>query len=190
MRYVGNEPRVCTKCGQQKTLTDGGRWKCRPCDSAYRKRHYQEHLDHERKRGATRIARYRKDPIKHEKIKASQRKSYQKNGRIKQQERLAKLKITDPWKWKATRLHPSVKGKISKDELKTLFDSQNGKCALTGRDLDLYTMELDHIIPRSKGGLNVISNVQWTCEEANQAKKNLTDDDFIKLCKEVVTFRS
>jgi 5-methylcytosine-specific restriction endonuclease McrA len=190
MRYVGNEPRICKKCGQPKTLTEGGRWKCKPCDRAWRVEHYHKNLDHERKRGNERMTRYRHDPIKNERIKATQRKCYQKNGRIRQQKRLAKLKIADPWKWKTTRLHPSIRGKISKDELKALFDKQGGKCALTGRDLDFWTMELDHIIPRSKGGQNALNNVQWTCEEANQAKKNLTDDDFIKLCKDVIAFRS
>lgn len=189
MRYA-IEPTICKKCGQPKTRTDRGDLKCRPCERAYRKEHYQKNLEHERKRGKERIARYRHDPVKNEKIKASQRKSYQKNGKANQKKRLAKMKIEDPWRYKANRIHPSVKGKLNKDELKSIWDRQNGKCALTGRDLNIYIMELDHIIPLSKGGLSVIDNLQWTCKEANQAKKDLLDDEFIELCKDVIAFRS
>ena len=62
-------------------------------------------------------------------------------------------------------------------------------CALTGRPIDFkkpHTYEYDHIIPTSRGGDNSLSNMQIVCPEVNRAKQNLTDDEFLDLCKEVV----
>lgn len=62
------------------------------------------------------------------------------------------------------------------------------KCYLTGRPLDLRkdNYELDHIIPISKGGSCKLDNMGITCEAANQSKSNLTVEEYIQLCKEVL----
>jgi len=63
------------------------------------------------------------------------------------------------------------------------------KCYLTGRPIDLENSKsynLDHIIPRTRGGDNSLENCGLACREANQAKHNLLLEDFIKLCQEVV----
>jgi 5-methylcytosine-specific restriction endonuclease McrA len=68
----------------------------------------------------------------------------------------------------------------------------NPSCCLTGRPIDLMkpnTYQLDHIIPKSKGGLNTLDNCQLLCKEANQAKNNLLIDEFIKLCRDVVNYQ-
>jgi 5-methylcytosine-specific restriction endonuclease McrA len=67
----------------------------------------------------------------------------------------------------------------------------NPKCALTGRKINLLdsrSYQLDHIVPRSKGGDNSLDNCQLTCREANQAKHELTTEEFIALCREVVEY--
>jgi hypothetical protein len=64
------------------------------------------------------------------------------------------------------------------------------KCYLTGRYvnlLDASTYELDHMIPRSKGGLNILDNCGISCPEANQAKRNMNVAEFLKLCEEVLS---
>ena len=65
----------------------------------------------------------------------------------------------------------------------------NPVCYLTGREIDLSksrTYSLDHIIPRSKGGDNSLENCGLTCRDANQAKCDLSLEEFVSLCQEVV----
>ena len=67
----------------------------------------------------------------------------------------------------------------------------NPVCALTGRAIDLMnskSYQLDHIVPRSKGGSSNLDNCQLLCKEANQAKHDLSLEDFIQLCNEVVDY--
>jgi len=63
------------------------------------------------------------------------------------------------------------------------------KCYLTGRDIDLLKDDycLDHIIPVCKGGSNDLDNLGITCPEANYSKAALTLDEYLNLCKEVLT---
>jgi 5-methylcytosine-specific restriction endonuclease McrA len=67
----------------------------------------------------------------------------------------------------------------------------NPMCSLTGRPINLLdsrSYQLDHIVPRSKGGDNSLDNCQLTCREANQAKHELTIDEFINLCREIINY--
>jgi CRISPR/Cas system Type II protein with McrA/HNH and RuvC-like nuclease domain len=61
-------------------------------------------------------------------------------------------------------------------------------CYLTGQQIDLTdpkSYELDHITPRSKGGLNELSNMGLASSAANRAKHDLTLEEFFKLCSNV-----
>ena len=69
-----------------------------------------------------------------------------------------------------------------------LWHKQRGRCALTGMRLD-RTAELDHIIPVSQGGKNERSNLQWLCKKVNRSKRDLTSEEFISLCKEVISYK-
>lgn len=63
-------------------------------------------------------------------------------------------------------------------------------CYLTGRPINLLNdkYHFDHKIPLSKGGSNDLENLGITCREANLAKSDLTFDEFIELCKEVLFY--
>lgn len=68
----------------------------------------------------------------------------------------------------------------------------NPICELTGRLIDIEdtrSWELDHKIPRSRGGDNSINNVAILSKVANQAKRDLTDAEFIQLCKDVLIYK-
>ena len=63
------------------------------------------------------------------------------------------------------------------------------KCYLTGMDIDISNTKsyhFDHKIPRSKGGDNSLDNLGICTREANQAKNNMTEKEFIELCKSVL----
>ena len=72
------------------------------------------------------------------------------------------------------------KGVKAKD-LSRLWKMQRGLCALTGRKLD-RTAQVDHKIPLARGGGDNIENLQWTTAEANRAKRDLKEDEFLELC--------
>ena len=64
-------------------------------------------------------------------------------------------------------------------------------CYLTGEPIDYdapNTYELDHIIPRSRGGSNKIDNLGIATREANRAKGDLSIDEFVDLCEKVARY--
>lgn len=66
-----------------------------------------------------------------------------------------------------------------------IWNKQKGICAYTGIKLVLgYGASIDHKIPRSRGGSDEASNLQWISDAANRAKLTMTDQeyrDFIEL---------
>jgi 5-methylcytosine-specific restriction endonuclease McrA len=50
-------------------------------------------------------------------------------------------------------------------------------CAYCGKDLSREYAEIDHINPRSKGGLNVRENYVLSCYRCNQIKLNRTPEE-------------
>jgi ATP adenylyltransferase len=52
-------------------------------------------------------------------------------------------------------------------------------CVLCGGGPPDFRLEVDHIKPRSKGGLNSMENLQILCERCNRAKSNRDDTSFL-----------
>lgn len=51
----------------------------------------------------------------------------------------------------------------------------NNICAITGEKIEKSNAEVDHILPLSKGGQDVLENVQWVSKYANRVKGNNTE---------------
>lgn len=83
---------------------------------------------------------------------------------------------------------------ITSEDLLKLLISQNGKCALTGWNLEFTrggdfgsgTNPLGCSVDRKDSQLGYIhGNVQLVCWKANKIKSNLSDSEFKELCKAV-----
>jgi site-specific DNA-methyltransferase (adenine-specific) len=51
-----------------------------------------------------------------------------------------------------------------------LYKEQEGKCNACGQDFELRNLEIDHIIPKSKGGGDYYENYQLLCGSCNRIK--------------------
>ena len=47
-------------------------------------------------------------------------------------------------------------------------------------------LEFDHIIPKSKGGTNTLSNLGLCVKDANTAKGDMSVDELVDLCKDIL----
>lgn len=77
-------------------------------------------------------------------------------------------------------------GDVSVESVLRLLESQQYRCALTGRSLTPQTAAMDHIVPVRFGGEHAIDNAQVLHKEVNRAKGSLTNEEFIGMCREVV----
>ena len=59
-----------------------------------------------------------------------------------------------------------------------VLKSAKSRCELCGVPADERALEVDHIVPRSKGGRDEISNLQALCYRCNAMKRDRDDTDF------------
>ena len=80
------------------------------------------------------------------------------------------------WEHRRKNRRP-VPGSIRYEVLKRA----NGRCELCGISKDLKALEVDHIVPKNKGGEDSINNYQALCYSCNSNKRDLDDTDFRNL---------
>ena len=119
------------------------------------------------------------------------------NQKEKALKRLKNQRKMNPWLHKTERFLKEYDGKkitynkrgdFNRKKLSEYLSSID-KCYLTGRPIDINdfnTYEFDHIHPRKLGGESSFENLGITRPEANRAKSDLTLDEFIGLCKDVL----
>lgn len=78
------------------------------------------------------------------------------------------------------------RGKITAGELLERLAQQKFKCALTGVPLESSMAVPDHRVPLSRGGKHRIENIDIVHVVANRAKGDMTTEEFVDLCKQVV----
>lgn len=80
---------------------------------------------------------------------------------------------------------------LNVDDLMAIYNKQEGKCAISGRDMTYITgegrvptnMSLDRKIP-SKG--YILDNIQLVCIQANKMKMELNHSDLILWCRDIL----
>ena len=120
-----------------------------------------------------------------------------KGQKKKAYDRVIKQRELQPWLHKSEAFFGEYKGKnlmysekrgYCRIKLKDYLDTID-KCYLTGRPIDVNnfnTYQFDHIIPRSRGGDNSFENLGVATPEANQSKSDLTIEEYLQLCKDVL----
>ncbi len=62
-------------------------------------------------------------------------------------------------------------------------------CKLCGKVFGGGLFEIDHILPKSRGGSSELDNLQLLCPACNKSKHNMTTEEYVNHCK-VVYLRS
>lgn len=76
------------------------------------------------------------------------------------------------------------------DALLGLLEAQGNRCPLSGSILTLgFNASVDHILPLARGGKRELSNVRWLDHTTNMCRRDLTDDEFVSLCLNVIVTR-
>ncbi len=88
----------------------------------------------------------------------------------------------------------SISVTVTLSDLEDKWKEQDGKCALTGRTLTLRTNNADSSATASVDRIDSNlgyqpDNIQWVHKHVNQAKNNLDESDFLRLCREVVDYK-
>ncbi len=68
-----------------------------------------------------------------------------------------------------------------------MLEKQDYKCGYSGIPITPgINASLDHMIPSSRGGLNILSNLIWCDLNVNQMKRDLTTKEFIINCQNIL----
>ena len=104
-------------------------------------------------------------------------------------------------KHNAKKRAKSLEVNITIDDLKELYEAQNGLCALSGikMTMDTYMVkENQHIINKNNISVDRIDsdkgydkdNIQLVCAIINRMKSDLPDNDFIDICQKIINHKT
>ena len=191
---------LCKVCSVEKEIEAFKRLRgkfiqpCRACWAVRMRKWRQENYLHVRE------SRVEWEKNNLEKIRDYSRKAYHKNKHIirakikadrlvnphkyRRVERLQEKRLweTRPFAFKARK----ATGKVTAAWFEAQWEKQRGRCGLTGRQMELRTCEIDHIVPRSKEGSNHPGNLRLVTPEANLLKNRLLDVELVDLCRDVI----
>ena len=69
-------------------------------------------------------------------------------------------------------------GAIRLADIRRVFILQEGKCAYCLHGLERYIVRIDHVVPFSRGGENIFTNIALACHGCNASKWSLTISDW------------
>ena len=88
--------------------------------------------------------------------------------------------------YKSDTMEQKTKIKYVKEKYGITESNTTFTCRYTGKTLCWTRPEeyqYDHIVPRSRGGENTLENLQIISKEANQAKGDMTHEEFVNFIK-------
>ena len=59
-----------------------------------------------------------------------------------------------------------------------IFNKTNGHCSYCGCELNFYDFQVDHLIPKNKGGNNKADNLMPACSDCNRFKFDSDLEEF------------
>lgn len=68
--------------------------------------------------------------------------------------------------------------RLTKKERQAVFDRMKGHCAYCGCEITISEMQVDHVMPLRKGGLDTLENMLPACRSCNHYKSTLTVQQF------------
>ena len=72
-------------------------------------------------------------------------------------------------------------------ELLDVLSVQDGRCIYSGIDIQVgVNGEVDHRVPRCRGGADEIGNLQWVHEMVNEMKGGHSEEEFLGMCLKIV----
>lgn len=87
---------------------------------------------------------------------------------------------TEECKIKKTKKKKIKRKVYSRQTRKMIYDKADGRCQLCGKKILLSELSLDHILPLSMGGEDCVDNIQATCFDCNQLKRNCLPASFFE----------
>lgn len=85
----------------------------------------------------------------------------------------------------------SLKDRTQWERLREVFYAQDERCYLSGRKLIAgKNASIDHIFSVRKNPemRNKLENLRWCDKQVNHAKNDMSCEDFVALCKDIVAF--
>lgn len=182
---------TCRKCGLEKTHRQPcGRLVCKPCVNDYERKHYRSNVPTMRTRKREWMAKQRQTEPGRRRQNENQRRCRINGGAAKQKALFRRYRETRLFYWRSRLFNAHYKTHHTAQDLAGLWRQQRGHCALTNLKLTAANCQLDHRLPIARGGSHELENLRWTIAIANQAKRDLTDAEFLELCRWVVVCQS
>ncbi|MCW7491997.1 HNH endonuclease [Leptospira sp. 2 VSF19] len=78
------------------------------------------------------------------------------------------------------------KFKLRAGHIRKLLNDQNFRCFVSGIPLTYENVEIEHIIPLSKGGKHELVNLCFIDKSLKELKRFKTKEEIIELCKIII----
>lgn len=202
------ETKKCSRCKEFKSVnefpknkskSDGLAWYCKKCTNETGRERYKNNAEKMRTRNKE-YCKNHPDRIKKcmrkyyenntEKVKARTKKWHDNNTeKIREMGKVWRSKNVEKIKSKGKRRRVFLRGIFSEtiDSIH-VYETHNWICGICGKKIDKKlewphpkSISLDHIIPISKGGTHIYSNVQPTHLRCNLSKFNRIENIQLKL---------